>query len=337
MKVDRVAFLPRLTGGGAILCFHSIATPEYPANGDAHVSLDDFKTTLRIARRWGRIVPLSELVTRHVRGRSTSGLIAVTFDDGYEALRREVKEFVRREAVPISVFIVLDAADTGAPFWWDRVDDLFARTTRDRWRAFENACGLPEEYRRGQPREFGPLRPLRQWILASFTGRWPRHLDPELEALEQEVGYKTRHRAMTFAELAELASMPEVEIGVHTISHPVLPLLSDSDLQNEIAVAYRMLRERVGTVLPVLAVPFGLYDERTLRLAASLGMMASLTLSGETLAATVRGQQGMPRICISRTDVRAKLSIRLLGVPQFIRACCGRPLPVYPALPSAES
>jgi len=331
----RSPFRP-LSTGGAILCFHSITPRGSVEHGDAHVSLDDFASCIRIARRWGEFVPLSELIARHIQGRSTSGLLAATFDDGYAALQGEFRQFIQREGIPVAIFVVTDAARTGKTYWWDRVDNLFPRIEADRWRAFEDVCGVSEAYRLGQPRTYGPLRPMRQWILATYAGRWPSHLEDELERLEQEVGYKTRQHAMTFDELNRLAETPEIEIGVHTVSHPVLPLLSDADVQQEILAAHDALRERVRHTIPVLAVPFGLYDARTLRLASSAGMIACLTLSGETLG-SLAFRSSIPRICITKTDARSKLSLRLLGVPRLVRAVSGRRLQPFPDLPSATT
>src|SRR5262245_47576406 len=321
---------------GAILCFHSITPRGYVEHGDAHLSLDDFASCVRIARRWGEFVPLSELIARHIQGRSTSGLLAMTFDDAYAALQGQFARFVERERIPIAIFVVTDAATRGKTYWWDRVENLFPRIAANRWRAFEDTCGVSEEFRTGQPREYGPLRPLRQWILATFAGRWPPHLDDELAQLEQEIGYETAQRAMTFDELGRLAAMPGIEVGVHTVSHPVLPLLGDVDLQAEIQAAHDTLRERVPNTIPVLAAPFGLYDERTLRLAAAAGMRACLTLSGETLGPSAF-RSSVPRICITKTDARSKLSLRLLGVPRLLRAVRGRRLQPFPDLPSATT
>jgi peptidoglycan/xylan/chitin deacetylase (PgdA/CDA1 family) len=325
-----------LMSGGAILCFHSVTTREHPADGDGHISLDDLRSCVRRAGQWGEFVQLSELIGRHQSGRTTSGLIALTFDDAYAALGSEFQEFVRREALPIAVFPVTEAAQTGAAYWWDRVDDLFRRTPEMRWRAFETACGVPDEYRDGQPPEYGPLRPIRQWILSAFAGQWPGRFEPELQALERETEYRTRQRAMTFDELGRLRDLPGLEIGVHTATHPVLPLLADADVRREVGGAYEHLKERFENVLPVLAVPYGLYDARSLRLAAESGMIASLTLSGQTLNAPVP-PHALPRICITRTDARARLTPRLLGIPRFWRACLGRQLPLYPSLPSATT
>jgi peptidoglycan/xylan/chitin deacetylase (PgdA/CDA1 family) len=321
---------------GAILCFHSVTTTALAAEGSAHVSADAFKSFVRVVRGLGEVVPLSELVRRHAANQSTAGLMAITFDDAYAAILTELTDFISRQAVPIAVFAVTDAAATGARFWWDRIEDLYPRVSLDRWRAFETACGLPDAYRQGQPPEHGPLRPLRQWLLAAHTGRWPAELEPALHALEQEVGHQTVHRAMTFRELAALASMSEVELGVHTVSHPVLPLLSDGELRHEIGHAYDALRERFANVLPMLAVPFGLYDKRTLGVARSAGMAASFTLAGRLNDAT--DVCALPRLCLTRDDTAAKLGLRLLGVSDLLRGWSRREVPaMYPDLPSATT
>ena len=323
--------------GGAVLCFHSVTTPALPAEGAAHVPVDTFTALIGAARLFGEIVPLSELVRRHREGRNTSGMIAVTFDDAYAALRTELSDVIARQAIPITVFVVADAAATGARFWWDRVDDSFTRVAADRWRSFETACGLGDEYRQGQPREYGPLRPLRQWLLATHAGRWPRHLDATLDALEREAGWQTLHRSMNFDELSEFASQPWVEIGVHTVSHPVLPLLSDHELAHEIAASYDALRERFTTgIVPILAVPFGLYDERTIRTARAAGMLASLTLGGVTLNGGT-SNDAIPRFCIDTAATSVRLGMRLLGVRDLVRSWSGTGAAPYPDLPSPTS
>lgn len=326
----------RFSRAGAILCFHSVITRDAPGSGAAHLALEEFGAFVRMARRLGEIVPLSELVKRHQNGRNTAGLIAITLDDAYVALAAEFKSVIAREDVPVTVFVVSGAAATGASFWWDRIDDLYPRVPAKRWREFERACGLSDDYRRGQPREHGPLRPLRQWLLATFAGRWPERLEPLLHSLEEETGTRTVQRSMTFAEIDDVAATGLVEIGVHTVSHPVLPLLSEREVLEEVADSYDALRTRFAAPLAILAVPFGLYDERTLRAAQSAGMIASLTLGGRTLHDS-RPRDALPRFCLTTNDTPTTLAIRLLDVTNPFRRSSPRQTVAYPELPSATT
>jgi peptidoglycan/xylan/chitin deacetylase (PgdA/CDA1 family) len=310
-----------------------VTTPTLPAQGVVHVPIHEFESLIASTKEMGQLVPLRDLVRRHLAGRSTAGLIAVTADDAYASLLSEAADFVRREAVPLTVFVVTDAAALGAPYWWDRIDDLFPRVPRERWRAFEDACGLTEDYRKGQPARYGPLRPLRQWLLAAHAGRWPHQLESLLQRLEEETGTQTLHRPMTFEELGHFAALPSVDLGVHTVSHPVLPLLADAELTREIAAGRRALDDRFGSVVPILAVPFGLFDNRTVVAAREAGMLASLTLAGTTLKRH-RGRDDLPRFCMSQDESAVKLQLRLVGLPEWLRAW---PMGVhrwYPKLPS---
>jgi peptidoglycan/xylan/chitin deacetylase (PgdA/CDA1 family) len=311
---------------GAILCYHSLTSPELPSASTAHVPQAELMAAIDVVRALGEIVPLQVLVARHRAARSTRGLFSLTFDDAYDAVRR-LGDPLRRAGVPITIFVTTAAADSGRAFWWDRIDDLFACVAPARWRAFEDRIGLDPAYRSGQPAELGPLRPLRQWILAAHHGRWPAQLEEPLAELEDEHRSRTAHRPMTWDEIAAFTTDGLVDVGVHTRTHPVLPLLDDAVAEVEIRDAYRAIRERVSRSVPILAIPFGLYTEHTARLARAAGMDTSLTLGNHPLRGTAPDAP-LPRLSMGRGLRRWKLMLRLT-VPR-------RPAP-YPALPSPTS
>lgn len=326
----------RVTAGpGSILCFHSITSDPMDA-GAAHVAARTLRMAVDAARDAGTLVPLRELVSRHQQGRSTRGLTALTFDDAYAALLSPDVAFLRTENIPVTVFVTTDAAETGSAFWWDRVDELFMRAPRERWQAFERACGLPDAFRNGQPPHFGPLRPLRQWMLHAYRGRSPAHVDEALAKLEAELGFRTAQRTMTFAELAAFAASPAVDLAVHTCSHPVLPLLADEELATEVAGCYATLRERFPNTVPVLAAPFGLFDARSITVARRAGMQATLTLAGRTLHGAL-GEDCLPRFCMCAGETEWKLLLRLAGLMERWHSWRDGPGPAFPDLPSAST
>lgn len=328
MASGRGAHARRDAAAVTVLAYHSVTSADLPSASAMHVPDGELVSAIETIRRVAEIVPLRTIVDRHRAGRSTRGLVALTFDDAYAALPRLMGDYIARAAVPITVFVTTAATDAGATFWWDRIDDLFPRVSAERWRALEDVVGVPPAYRAGQPAEFGPLRPLRQWVLAEYRGRWPAHLEEPLSAMEREHGVTTCHRAMTWAELARFAANGLVDVGVHTVTHPVLPLLDDAEMTFEIGESYRSIRSRVPAAVPVLAIPFGLYDERTIRTAQRAGMSASLTLANRSLRG-VGIDEALPRLSMGRGLRRWKLVLRIV-VPR-------RPPTGYPALPSATT
>jgi len=332
---DRLAAAVGRAAGtrGAILCFHGFDVDGAPSHSSMHVPLGLLEAVVTMIQRLGAIVPLGDLVTRHLAGRSTAGLVALTSDDAYASLLG-AERFLKRSGVPLTVFAVSGTLATGQAFWWDRIDESAPRTHPDRWRRFEDECGLPESYRRGQPAAEGPARPLRQWVLAEHAGRWPRALEEALGRLEAELGPPTPQRSMTEPELAGFVTRTGAQVGVHTVSHAALPFLGDHELVAEIRQCHEALRARFRDALPYLAIPFGLFDARTLRLAAEAGMTVSLTLAGSPLDRPFAAELGMPRLCVVREHAPGILALKASGVAALLGLVRGRTATPYPVLPS---
>lgn len=297
-----------------------------------HVPLDEFVSILDDLEAAFEVIPLWEIAQRVQANRSTAGLVALTFDDAYEALAGLAQPAMRQRQLPFTVFVVSAAARSGAAFWWDRVDALNARLSGARWQSFMIACGLPHRPAQSTDDRAASLEALRDFILAIHRGLWPSELEPVLAAFESEAGVELGQRSMTFDELRRLASQPNVSLGVHTTRHPVLPLLSDAQIHDEIAGSHRELQDEFANVLPVLAVPFGLFDERTISIARQAGMTTSVTLTGTTLAYASASQ--LPRICVMRGEAGWRLSLRVAGVPERIRDPLRRRGTEYPVLPT---
>lgn len=298
-----------------------------------HVPVGLLEAVVSTVQRLAAVIPLGDLVSRHVAGRPTAGLVALTSDDAYASLLA-AEPFLKRHGVPLTVFAVSEALTTGRAFWWDRIDESAPRTPPERWRRFEDECGLPESYRRGQLPAEGPVRPLRQWLLAEHAGRWPKPLEEPLARLEDELGWRTPQRSMTEPELAGFVARTGAQIGVHTTSHSALPFLPDQELLDEIRRCHDELRARFRDVVPYLAVPFGLFDARSLRLAAEAGMTVSLTLAGSPLDRPFAPALGMPRLCVVREHGPGVLSLKVSGVATLLDRVRRRSSAPYPVLPS---
>jgi peptidoglycan/xylan/chitin deacetylase (PgdA/CDA1 family) len=302
---------------GSILCFHGLSTPRHPAAGTMHVPLSVLRMAIEIGQEFGQIVPLWDLVKRHQSGHSTRGMFALTFDDAYASLEEGVA-ILREHGVAATVFVATDAARRGSTYWWDRLEGALANVTTERWRQFEKQCGLPARYRARTPAGEAPIWPLRQWLLEVHSGRWPEALSDAVTALETAARCTTIQRSMSFEELARFERTAPVTFAVHTRSHPVLPSLTAIEAQREIEQSHRALLDRFTNVIPVLAFPYGIYDQSSVQAAREAKMVASLTLGGRTLAG-VTSLDVLPRFCMSSTEPAWKLRLRLSGIAEKLR------------------
>jgi peptidoglycan/xylan/chitin deacetylase (PgdA/CDA1 family) len=305
-----------LGGSGGVLCFHGITAETHPSRNMANLPVDLFRRCVETARSLGEIVPLRTLLRRHRDGRSTRGLVALTFDDAYATVHDLLLSVLEAEQVPVTLFVVTDAAASGQAYWWDRLEEAAALARREDWHGFEERCGLPATYRRRWPMH-GPHWAMRQFILSQHRGQFPEQWEGALSELERTLRGPELQRPMTWRELDEMMRSDLVDLGVHTVSHPLLPALSEAEQRAEITQSHRILRERYDRTLPILSVPYGLQDDRTLAIARSCGMHETLGLSNATLRATTHGV--IPRFCMHRGETELKLTIRLSGILERYR------------------
>lgn len=322
-----------LSTGGTILCFHSLISRALPSDADANVPASFLRATIDLARRIGEIVPLKTILARHGERRSTRGLIAITFDDAYSSLLSLGAQILRDTQAPVTVFVVTKAAACGGSYWWDRVEDLYHRAPAEAWQNFVRDCGVPDDYLRGHEGFWA----LRQWILRGHRGCWPEAAEEPLRQLEEICDYQTVHRSMRFDELEQFVGTCTVEVGVHTVSHPVLPLLSDDEVKSEVGACYKTLCDRFGEVIRVLAFPYGFFDDRVVRLATEVGMSHCLTVEGSGLKGR-SPTDPLPRVVVLQQTKLWKLALHLSRVAE-LRAALRRygDAPRYPELPSATA
>src|SRR5262245_46379476 len=99
-----------LPGGGTILCFHGIRGETQPDGGGIHVRAGSLRDAVAMAQATGRVVPLREIIELARAGRSSAGLVALTFDDACRSVAEVALPILRAAAAPATIFAVRDAS-----------------------------------------------------------------------------------------------------------------------------------------------------------------------------------------------------------------------------------
>lgn len=289
--------------GAVILGYHRLAEPGTAVGAEPSamcVSPHCFEAQMRALHQFGHPVSLRHLGAALEAGVSVRGMIAVTFDDGYEDVLRVALPVLEREQVPATVFFV--AGNPGEPFWWDRLAALLARA--DPGAPFRVPVGASEFVWPG----VGGFEQLRVRL-----NRALRILDAEARAIALDrladvwgarSGDAELPRSLTPAEARRLVDSDLVDAGAHTISHPPLAEVTPARARDEIVGARDTLLAVLETDVDVFSYPHGSFNGLAVDLVREAGYRLACMSAGDSVR---KGTErfALPRVWARDEDGRA--------------------------------
>jgi peptidoglycan/xylan/chitin deacetylase (PgdA/CDA1 family) len=258
-----------------ILTYHRFSEVEEADKTPALV----FAAQLDYLKSHYRLVPLSQLVDR-LNGRNPRdgrGLAAITIDDGYRDSHEIAYPLLRRHNIPATVFVVTDFADRHAWIWTDKARYLCAHANRQ-WlttiiagRELSIELGDDASRRRTAMRINDLLKQLSN-----------EAKEEALERLATTLGVflpKTPPQEVSSIGWEQAREMDRggVEIGSHTMSHPILTNITDEQLRRELHGSRSRLEEALGRRVEQFCYPNGDNDERVQCEVARAGYRVAVT------------------------------------------------------------
>jgi peptidoglycan/xylan/chitin deacetylase (PgdA/CDA1 family) len=249
------------TAGGAdpiglILMYHRVAELCFDPWRLA-VSPSHFAEHLEVLLGRGQMVLLARAVKEMHDGALRPGAIVVTFDDGYADNLQNALPQLEQYEVPATFFVTTGYIGSGREFWWDALEQIIMgpASLPSEIRLTVGACAVewrlaearyyPDEERE-RDRDWFTTRqdtPSKRYELYRAIHRLLQPLDePErqrvLSALSKwagvEVTERECRRCLSRDEVAALARGNLVELGAHSVTHPILPSLRESSQRDEI-------------------------------------------------------------------------------------------------------
>ncbi|MCX5752640.1 MAG: polysaccharide deacetylase family protein [Candidatus Krumholzibacteria bacterium] len=230
-----------------VLCYHRILErgADFPFDDDlVSASPAQFESELRfIARHWRTID--FRMLRDHVarEGRFPDRSLIITFDDGYLDNYEVAYPLLRKYDLPAVMFVTAGYMGKRRLFWWDRLAYV-AKTASKRSASIEEPIRLSID-------------------LDSFPGRQDaaRHLihtaktlpdgDKELfirrlaASFEVEIDESRFATTMGWSDLREM-SAGGIEIGAHSISHPIFSNIDGDLLAHEVSQSKAVIEKELG-------------------------------------------------------------------------------------------
>jgi peptidoglycan/xylan/chitin deacetylase (PgdA/CDA1 family) len=271
-----------------------------------NVTPEHFAEQLDVLREYSQPVALSELAAGLRTGIVRPKSIAITFDDGYLDNLLNAKPALERAGIPATVFITTGPLEQEYEFWWDELERIFLEPGRlpaklevtiggraHKWELGGAIQYSEEEYLHYRAaRAEDPPPTLRHALHFSIWQLLQPLSDPERRTVLDEIaawaGVPTKrrsgYRTVTAEELRILAQGRLIEIGGHTITHPVLPDLPAQAQAQEIRESRTCLEQILGRPVTGFAYPYGMLSDNAVDVVRDAGFSYACS----TVPATVQ-------------------------------------------------
>jgi peptidoglycan/xylan/chitin deacetylase (PgdA/CDA1 family) len=209
-----------------VLMYHNFCDDRRPHAH--HVSQSALRRQLEHLRRFFHIVPLQQLLAQLHSGKPLDvHSVALTVDDGRRNCYSLLFPLLRQMKIPATVFVVSSFIRGEDWIWTDKVLWLSEQPSR------------PEEL---SPKHIDSL-------FATLNRMRPEARDAAIRAMAEQMGVPipkappSQYAPCRWDELREMADSGLVEIGSHTVTHPILASISDEESWQELTISRQQIEQ----------------------------------------------------------------------------------------------
>ncbi len=241
----------------AILTYHKVMQESDPLQADEPDARMFDQQMSWLAQNF-QVLPLPDAVDRLRRGALPSRAVSVTFDDGYANNLDVALPIMKRHGIAATVFVAIDAVQRGV-MWNDLVIEAVRHCKSDAHLARAGFEGLSVADDKARARCVEEL--LKKLKYLPLAERWER-----AARLFRELADAAPPRLMMTPEMVKQLGQAGVDIGAHTVNHPILMKLDDDAARTEIVDSWRWVKDVTGAAPRSFAYPNGRpgldYDRR---------------------------------------------------------------------------
>jgi peptidoglycan/xylan/chitin deacetylase (PgdA/CDA1 family) len=233
----------------SILIFHRVLPEPDPLCPDAP-DASQFEAQMRWVRSWFNVLPLARAVGMLYDGTIAARSLAVTFDDGYADNEEIAAPILHRLGLPATFFVSTGFLE-GDTMWNDRVIEAVRGCTAPALDLRDHGLGRYD---------MASVHTRRQAV-GALLGEIKR-LEPErrrtlTDTIVRATGNRASPALMMRPQQVRGLRARGMDVGAHTVSHPILARLSLSDARAEIATSKHTLEALLDERVDLFAYPNG--------------------------------------------------------------------------------
>ncbi|MES2046931.1 MAG: polysaccharide deacetylase family protein [Pseudomonadota bacterium] len=260
-------------GRVCIITYHRILEHRDPLL-ETEPDVDTFTWQMETLAACFNVLSLPEAINAIKENRVPPRAVCISFDDGYRSCHDLALPIINRLDLHATVFVTTGYLD-GGNMWNDRIIEAIRRLPEGPLDLREVGLGLHAIS--GQEE--------RKAIVHKISDD-SKYLPADtriqvIKKLEKLAGFVQDSHLMLTREMIANLSEQGMEIGGHTITHPILANLNDNDARYEIVENKRVLEKIVGKPITLFAYPNGKveadFEERHVTMVKEAGYTAAFT------------------------------------------------------------
>lgn len=232
-----------------VLFYHQVLKEADPILCD-EPDAETFDWQMGVISKYFNVLPLSEAYELMIRGRLPRRAVCVTFDDGYANNIDVAYPILKKWNIPATFFIAVGFLD-GGRMWNDTVIESIRRADQEYLDL--SKFGLSGYEISDESQRLNVIREILNELKYLSVNERMHKVERIAEFIGKEL---PDHMMMRSEQVAELHK-GGMEIGGHTVNHPILARLSSEEAESEIVSGKNVLYELLGDQVTSFAYPNG--------------------------------------------------------------------------------
>jgi peptidoglycan/xylan/chitin deacetylase (PgdA/CDA1 family) len=242
----------------SVLIFHRVLPEPDPLFAD-EMHAQRFDEMCGWIKRWFNVLPLDQAVNHLKSGTLPARAACITFDDGYADNFHVAMPILQRHALTATFFIATGFLD-GGRMW----NDTIIETVRSR-----------------EDLSIADRQALIANHIKAIKYRSVADRVAETEQIARYANAKLPTNLMMTSAEVKIMRKAGMQIGAHTVSHPILARLTDEQVRQEIGNSKQFLEDLLGERIGLFAYPNGRpgedYSPQTVEVVRNLGFDAAVS------------------------------------------------------------
>tara|TARA_B100000686_G_C16740405_1_gene946239 strand:- start:921 stop:1871 length:951 start_codon:yes stop_codon:yes gene_type:complete len=265
-------------------------TPEYLENTIFFLQKNNYE-----------IVSLTRAAQILKKGFTDKKFAVFTFDDGYADNYLYAYPIFQKYHIPFTIYITTQMPDGEAILWWYLLEDLVLKENQINFKLNDQDYSF---FCSSAWQKDSTYHKIHKLILNGPSNQLNQRIKQVFSNFDVNFKKKTSDLSLSWEQIREMSLDPIVEIGAHTIHHPALNRLPESEVQSEMEGSRDKIEAETGKKVEHFCYPFGTRNEvgeREFQIAKKCGFITSTTTNTANIFPAHKNfLERLPRIAINQ-------------------------------------